>query len=52
MAARSETIYLILMSAMILGVFWNIYSVYSKMKKEIKELREEVNKLKQKEKNN
>ena len=49
---NSETIYVILISAIILGVFWNIYKIYSGLKDEIKQLRKEVNELKQQKKNN
>jgi len=52
MAARSETIFLFFISSIIIGVFWNIYKIYSGLKNEIKQLRKEVNELKQQKKNN
>ena len=45
---QSETLYLILVSTMIIISAWSIISAYNKRVNEIKELREDVEKLKKK----
>ncbi len=46
---ESENIFSILMSLIIIGVFWNIYIEYRKIWNEIKALRRDVEELKKKE---
>jgi len=43
---ESGRIFEILMLLFVIGIFWNIYLEYSKLTNGIKELREEVKKLK------
>lgn len=44
---NQEEIFVILVFLFVIGLFWNIYLEYSKLTNGVKELREEVRKLKQ-----